>query len=241
MLDDKHVLDLLPAYALGSLDEGEAVRVSEHLPGCSECRSELEAYQTVAAQLSLGGRETDPPQGLKRRLFDQLRLPDQSKSMKPDETRQRPVPRLLAAWSVVSLVLILVLAFGSVFLWQRINQLEGSSRPGGMYAFSLNGTEFLPEAAGYLIVGADGQNGAIIVDKLPPLDPDMEYQLWLIRDGEFTSGALLAVDEMGYGGRRVSAPDNLLTYAAASMTIEPAGGSTSPTGEVVLVGTLSIP
>ena len=241
MLDDKHVIDLLPAYALGSLDEGEAVRVSEHLPGCLECSSELDAYQTVAAQLALGGRETDPPMGMKKRLFDQLRLPDQSRSIKSEEVRHRRVPRLLAAWSVVSLVLILVLSLGSVYLWQRINYLVDASRPGGMYAFSLNGTDILPDAAGYLIVGADGENGAVIVDKLPPLDPDMEYQLWLIREGEFTSGASLAVDEMGYGGRRVSAPDNLLTYSAASMTIEPTGGSISPTGEIVLVGTLSSP
>jgi anti-sigma-K factor RskA len=241
MLDEKHVLDLLPAYAIGSLDEGEAVRVSEHLPGCLECSSELDAYQMVAGQLAMGGREIDPPLGLKMRLFDQLRLSDQSRSMKPEETRQRLLPRVLTAWSVVSLVLILVLALGSVYLWQRINLLEQSSRPGGMYAFSLNGTDTLPDAAGYLIVGADGENGAVIVDKLPPLDPEMEYQLWLIREGEFTSGASLAVDEMGYGGRRVSAPDNLLTYSAVSMTIEPAGGSTSPTGEIVLVGTLSSP
>jgi anti-sigma-K factor RskA len=91
-------------------------------------------------------------------------------------------------------------------------------------------------------VGADGRNGAIIVDKLPPLDPETEeYQLWLIRDGEHTSGAILAVDEMGYGGRRVSAPDNLLTYTTVRMTIESLGGSPNPTGEVVLVGTLTSP
>jgi anti-sigma factor RsiW len=72
MLDDNHVIDLLPAYSLGSLDGGEAARVSEHLPGCLECRIELDVFQMVTAQLALGARESDPPQGLKRRLFDQL-------------------------------------------------------------------------------------------------------------------------------------------------------------------------
>lgn len=241
MIDDKHVIDHLPAYALGSLDDEEAVQVSDHLSVCSECRSELETYQTVAAQLALAGVESNPPPSLKNNLFDQLQIPQTTKSRDDGKERQWLAPRVLTVWSLVSLFLILALAVGSIFMWQRINQLEQSARPGGMYSFALIGTEILPQAAGYLIVGADGRNGAVIVDKLPLLDADKEYQLWLIREGEFTSGALLAVDEMGYGGRRVSAPDNLLTYSAVSMTVEPAGGSPNPTGEVVLVGTLTSP
>jgi anti-sigma-K factor RskA len=239
MLEENHVIDLLPAYSLGCLDEEQVSQVSEHLPGCSECRSVLDAYQSVAAQLALAGDESDPSPSLKGRLFDQLRIPQPIETKTSGEDRWRVAPRILSAWSVVSLLLILALALGSLYLWQRINQLEGASRPGGMYAFSLNGTDIMPDGAGYLIVGADGRNGAVIVDKLPPLEPDAEYQLWLIRDGEFTSGALLTVDEMGYGGRRVSAPDNLLTYSMVNITIEPVGGSDNPTGEVILVGTLS--
>ena len=241
MIDDKHVIDQLPAYALGSLENEEAIQVSDHLSVCSECQSELETYQTVAAQLALAGVESNPPPSLKNNLFDQLQIPQTTKSRDDGKERQWLAPRVFTVWSLVSLFLILALAVGSIFMWQRINQLEQSARPGGMYSCALIGTEILPQAAGYLIVGADGRNGAVIVDKLPLLDADKEYQLWLIKDGEFTSGALLAVDEMGYGGRRVSAPDNLLTYTAVSMTVEPAGGSPNPTGEVVLVGTLTNP
>ena len=242
MPDNNHVTDLLPAYALDSLDEDEAVQVSEHLSDCTECQSELYAFQAVAAQLSLTGPVSDPPPDLKRQLFDRVQKPLPTAETPVQKPQEPWIPRLLSAWSVVSLVLILALGLGSVYLWQRIIRLEESNRPGGMYAFSLIGTEKIPDAAGFLIIGADGRNGAIIVDKLPPLDPETEeYQLWLIRDGEHTSGALLAVDEMGYGGRRVSAPDNLLTYSAVRMTIEPVGGSHNPTGEVVLVGTLTSP
>ena len=241
MVDDKHVIELLPAYALGILDEEKAVQVSDHLSECQACRFEYEAYQEVTAQIALAGVESDPSPGLKEHLFDQVGIPRSVSVPGSGERRGWLNLSFLSAWSVVSLVLILALTFGSIYMWQRINQLEQSARPGGMYSFAMNGTELIPDAAGYLIVGADGRNGAVIIDKLLPLDEDMEYQLWLIRDGEFTSGALLAVDEMGYGGRRVSAPENLLTYSAVSMTIEPAGGSTSPTGEIVLVGTLTNP
>ncbi len=242
MLDNNHVIELLPAYALGCLDEDEAVQISEHLSDCSICQSELDAYQTVTAQISLAGAITEPPPVLKQQLFDRLQIPRSSPSASSRKYRWGLAPRFLSAWGVVSLLLILALSAGSFYMWQRINRLEQTNRPGGMYAFSLNGTEIKPDAAGYLIIGEDGRNGAVIIDKLPPLDPEVEeYQLWLIRNGEYTSGALLAVDEMGYGGRRVSAPDNLLTYSAVSMTIEPAGGSPHPTGEVVLVGALTSP
>ena len=53
MMEDKHVLKSLPAYALGSLDESEAQLVAEHLAGCHICRSELSAFQDVAGQLAL--------------------------------------------------------------------------------------------------------------------------------------------------------------------------------------------
>jgi len=241
MIEDKHVIDLLPAYALGSLEEDEADQVSEHLTGCSLCQSEFAAYQSVANQLALAGVESDPPPDLKNQLFNQLGIPQFTTTHEASSDGWRLAPRILSAWSFASLLLIVALAVGSIYMWQRIIRLEQAARPGGMYSFALNGTENIPDAAGYLIVGADGRNGAIIVDKLPPLDAEFEYQLWLIRDGEFTSGAVLAVDEMGYSGRRVSAPDNLLTYSAASVTVEPAGGSNHPTGEIVLAGTLSRP
>jgi anti-sigma-K factor RskA len=241
MIDTEHVLDLLPAYSLGSLEEEETIKVSEHLSGCSLCQSEFASYQAVSAQLALAGVESDPPPDLKNQLFDQLGIPPSITTRESSSDRPRLAPRLLSVWSLASLILIIALAVGSIYMWQRINRLEQAARPGGMYSFALNGTDDIPGAAGYLIVGADGRNGAIIVDKLPPLDAEFEYQLWLTRDGEFTSGALLAVDEMGYSGRRVSAPDNLLTYSAASVTVEPAGGSNQPTGDIVLVGTLSRP
>jgi anti-sigma factor RsiW len=51
MLNELHVLESIPAYVLGSLEEDEARLVAEHLAGCYQCRKELETYQEVADQL----------------------------------------------------------------------------------------------------------------------------------------------------------------------------------------------
>ncbi len=60
MSDEVHVLDLLPAYALGSLDLDEVSRVEDHLSSCLICRNESDSFQAVADQLSFAMPATAP-------------------------------------------------------------------------------------------------------------------------------------------------------------------------------------
>jgi anti-sigma-K factor RskA len=147
----------------------------------------------------------------------------------------------MPAWGVVSLLMIVGLAVANVWLWGRVDRLEVATAPGGMRAVPLTATGAAPEASGFVIIGADGRNGALIVDRLPALGSDREYQLWLIRDGERTSGAVFDTDDSHYRGQRITAPVSLFEYAAVSITIEPAGGSPQPTGDEVLGGPLFNP
>jgi anti-sigma-K factor RskA len=78
----------------------------------------------------------------------------------------------------------------------------------------------------------------LVVDKLQPLAENQEYQVWLQRDSTEISGGTFAVDEDGYRGLRIVAPESLLTYTSVEVTIEPAGGSSNPTGPQVLNGSL---
>ena len=132
------------------------------------------------------------------------------------------------------LLLILLLAASNLILWQRVNQLELNPGPGSMQAIPLVNTGIYPDATGFLIISADGLSGALIVDELPQLGEDKTYQLWLLRDGESASGALFSVDELGYGGTRVRAPESLFNYASAIITIEPVDGSHYPTTDQLL-------
>lgn len=239
MSADTHVLELLPAYALGSLDDPERRLVSDHLASCSACTAELAGYQTLTAQLALAAPDARPSPDLKRRLL--ARLPA-SPPAQPQPTRLswwRSLPhfaqRPALAWGVASSLLILVLLASNLFLWQRVTRLE-TLRSGGMRAIPLTG--MVPGAAGFVLIGADGQNGAFVVDALPTLEPDRQYQLWLLQNGQRTSGAVFSVDEFGYGGGRIRAPKNLFEYSGCDVSIEPAGGSSAPTGDQVLAGPL---
>lgn len=241
MFNDTHVLDLLPAYALGSLDADEADRVEEHLQSCWICRAESSTFQYVAEQLSFAVPPESPSPGLKGRLLQRVQSVRPQPRVPAQATRRPLLERLLPAWGLASLGLILTLAAFNVLLWQRLNQLEFITSPGGMRAIPLSAVNASSGATGFIIVSANGDNGALVVDGLPPLDADRQYQLWLIRDGERTSGAVFSTDEENYGGTRVRVAGSLLEYSAVDITIEPTGGSSRPTGVTVLGGSLFNP
>ena len=243
MSNEAHVEDLLPAYATGSLEADELQRVKEHLLSCWICRNESSSFETIAEELSLAAPAAVPSAALKDRLMQRV----QSAPPKKREQVSEPIPsrpfweRLLPAWGLASLFLIIGLAASSFILWQRVSSLETATSPGGMRAVSLSATDAAPGATGFVLISANGDDGALIVDGLPPLGEDQEYQLWLIRDGERTSGAVFSTDERSYAGMRIRAPRSLLDYSAVGITIEPAGGSAYPTGAQVLRGTLRTP
>lgn len=240
MSEDAHVLDLLPAHALGSLDADEVRRVEEHLLGCLICRNESDSFRAAAEQVSLAAPVAVPSPALKERLMQRLQ------SAHPAGSPSQPVPtrsfweRLLPAWGLASLFLIVALAGFNFILWQRMDQLEFSS-PGGMRAAPLSPPDAASPATGFVLVSADGDDGALVVDGLPPLGDEQQYQVWLIRNGQRTSGAVFSTDENHYGGTRIRAPRSLLEYSAVGITIEPTGGSPQPTGTQVLAGPLVNP
>lgn len=236
MIEDMHILELLPAYVLGSLDDAEARLVSEHLAGCHMCRAELSAYQNVANQLAFAAPEVFPSQNLKSRLIERIQ------DLKPAPPQRLGLNRrFVPVGTMIGALLILVLLVSNILFWQRLNHLEVLAGPLGMRAIVLQNTESAPRASGFVIMSADGQEGVLVVDELPALDSQHEYQLWLVRNGSHTSGGVFPVDEGGYRGMRIDAPQTLLDYSSVRVTVEPAGGSENPTGDTVLDGSLFNP
>lgn len=239
---DAHVYELLPAFAVGALDSEDLARIEEHLAGCLICRDELRVLEETAAQLSLAAPSAAPSPELKERLMVRVQRTRPAVSTPTPAASSRPwFERLLPAWGLASLVMILALGAASLSLWQMVNKMDAFTSPGGMRAIPLSPTDPASTATGFVLVSADGDDGALIVDGLPPLDEEYEYQLWLMRDGERTSGAIFSTDENNYGGTRIRAPRSLLEYTSAGITIEPAGGSPQPSGERVLGGPLIVP
>jgi anti-sigma-K factor RskA len=239
MSDSVHVIELLPAYALGILEPEEAARVAEHLVGCASCRAELRSFQAVTDQLGLAAPEVMPPAELKRQILGLL----QTSAPAPEEEPRHSWWQQLAgwfqqgapAWGIASLILVVALVITNLWWWQQQMQPEQDFvTHGGMQVVAMAGTEAAPEATGTLVISEDGEYGTLIVDGLPSLGEDSTYQLWLIRDGQRTSGGLFSVNPEGYGALWISSPEPLSSYSAFGITLEPAGGSAGPTGDKVL-------
>jgi len=58
----------------------------------------------------------------------------------------------------------------------------------------LTGTEAAPGVTGTIVISTAGESGTLVVDGLPSLDEARQYQLWLIRDGQRTSGGVFSVN-----------------------------------------------
>jgi len=239
---DTHVLDLLPAYATGSLDADELQHVEEHLLSCWICRNESSAFQTVAGELRLAAPVAVPSVDLKDRLMQQVQFARSKgqERVSPRMLERPPWERFLPAWGLASLFLIVGLAAFSFIVWQRLNNLEFATAL-GMRAVPLSAMDAAPRATGFVVISADGDHGVLVVEGLMPLGESQQYQLWLIRDGQWTSGAVFSTDEHSYAGTRIRASRSLLDYSAVDITIEPTGGSSWPTGKQVLGGALRTP
>lgn len=238
MSTDTHVFDLLPAYALGCLDDDEVGLVSDHLADCPTCQAELQTYQRLSQELAFAAPDATPPPALRDKLMAAIQPA-------PPTTRSSPrlswwqavvgaVRRPVPAWSLIGVLLILVVATAYLWLWPSSIPSPIDRFPDTMQTIALHGTETAPEAQGIIVISSDGAHGALVVEDLPLLDLDHQYQLWLIKDGQRTNGGVFSVDSNGRNTMTIRPPNPLDSYSAFGVTIEPAGGSPGPTGDKVL-------
>jgi anti-sigma-K factor RskA len=228
---EQHVEELIPAYALGILDEAEAQQVARHLHHCDLCQRELEAYEAVAVELAQAVPEVAPPAELEARLLERVTQEKTRPAAAPASPWRESLAALKAAvagraWRpLLVLALILLVVTGSLALWQRLYRPETD-----FHTVRLAGAEAAPEANAIIVISSDGLHGTLVAENLPALPETQQYQLWLIADGERTDGGVFSVREHGYTNHYINAPRPLSEYQAFGVTIEPEGGSPGPTG-----------
>ena len=118
------------------------------------------------------------------------------------------------------------------------DELRGGARvlaAADVQTLDLAGQPAAPDARGRLFWSPTA-GGVFTVTGLPPVPPGRVYQLWLIPGTSPTSAALLDTDPEGRAMAAVTPPEGMTELVPAAVSLEPAGGATSPGGDVYLLG-----
>jgi anti-sigma-K factor RskA len=223
----------LEAYAFGTADPVRAARVQAHVATCPECAAALRDYREIVRLLPLGLPAARPPAGARARLLMRARGGGEMTAAPPPRPAPRELERSRLASLRLALVAVLLLVLTGVGV--AVNEEFGQGQVGYRWSVSMDGTENAPEADGMVVFASGGAQ--LLVSGLPPLSPDHVYQFWFARPDQYhVSRGVFTVDERGTASLPVEGPPQGQGFNRCGVTEEPAGGSTEPTGPVVLYG-----
>lgn len=218
-------------YALGALEEPEALAFAEHLRTCGRCREELAALQPVVDALPAAVAQHSAPAELRGRLLSTVRSEAELRgasrargaSAEPVSRRAREWRpwRLAAAGAAIAAVSAAVaLAFAA----------SGPSVGRAVHArASVRGA--------HAVLQVNGGHGLLRIAGMPQARPGHIYELWVERGGApHPTDALFTVSSTGRAA--VGVPGSLSGATAVMVTSEPLGGSRTPTSAPVIVARL---
>jgi hypothetical protein len=85
----------------------------------------------------------------------------------------------------------------------------------------------------------DSPEAVLVVEGMPRVQPGKIYQFWLARPGVQVPSVKFDVGEEGMTVLRIQAPAPVNQYDQVMVTVEQASGASSPSGEIVLSGSLN--
>lgn len=116
---------------------------------------------------------------------------------------------------------------------QQVLDLFSSSEA---QTIEIGGTEMTPEAKATLVFAPNADVAILLVNDLPQLGNDEVYQVLLVRGSEHDTAETFTVDAGGENILVVKSPSPMSIFDTVGVSIEPEGGSTQRTGEIVLLG-----
>jgi anti-sigma-K factor RskA len=74
----------------------------------------------------------------------------------------------------------------------------------------------------------------LVASDLPIPDESQQYQLWMKKNGRQVSGGVFPVTSTGYAVVEIQSKESLSNFRSFEITLEPAGGSSTPTGPLFM-------
>ena len=252
MRPDAHTL--VAAYAVHAVDERERADVVAHLDECDTCRDDLRVFRETATVLATAAAEA-PPARMRAAVLARARTTPQL----PPVTGERggAVVAAGAASSVprsgtttrtlfglaASVVTVVALGAGGFALVQSDRLGDAQQQQAAVQrvlsaddVVTLSGVPQLPDGLqgdDEVVVLASASRGAAILlpAGLPKAPEGSTWQAWTVTGGRATSAGTFDVASR----EAVALQASVAGADAVAVTLEPAGGSRSPSTDPVLV------
>jgi anti-sigma-K factor RskA len=265
-VDHEELRSRLGAFVLGALAPGEQAEVRAHLAVCDQCAAEVRTLRPIVDALALTVEPVEPPASVRQRILSATAAQAATAAVKPSTgAKSRSVLPWLAA--AASLVLAAALGVYASQLRGRVQTLEqelreailqvqaGQRQTAQARLVATTAQRELsvlaaPDVAHVDLKGVAAASQAsaralwsrsrgllVTTANLPALPPGRTYQLWVI------SGKMPPISDNwtfkpdASGSVMFPTPATLPPPTAIAVSIEPEGGSTSPTA-VYLIGSL---
>ena len=261
-MDPRRIEELLPFYALDALTDEERGLVEEYLREHPDARAQMQEMGEAASALPYGVAAVEPAPRTKQALMARIAVDVRARSSskeQPSHPRAMRFANIFRAFSmgvaVIAMVWAIVLNFQLSQLrkevstlntalvaqsksLQQINAQLTQAGSSAVKTISLKGTKARPQAQGQLIADPKSDSAVLVIAGLAQLEVGKTYQVWLIQGQTPVSAGLLSVDASGQAVLIVTSDVSISSFSALGISIEPDGGSTQPTGDIVVLSDL---
>jgi anti-sigma-K factor RskA len=250
MKDHAQFAEDLALYAMGALDDQACPELEAHLGTCGECRRELDALRGDLAMVALAATGPQPPQRARQRLTQALGAePQSAPGLQPGMVVGRLRPRWLSLAPIAIALAMAITSLGLLLEVQRLKSaLEAERRDS---AHNREIVEMLkdPKAQQNILVPVnypqqpqvktiyvrDKGHVLVIANNLAELPAGKAYQLWMLTgEGQPMACGTFKTDWRGHSMKLHSMKTAGVDAKGFAITIEPEGGSETPTPPIVM-------
>lgn len=237
-------------FVLGILDADKRRVFEAHLVECGECAAEVASLRPVVGALATAVPQVTPRPEMRDRVLGHM-IPSGASLSSLNETRDDP-ERVERSGSIAWLPLAaaVVVAAGAAIYAVRVHQQVADLQGQLVQAQSATSVLAAPDLARIdlegQVVAHDARARALwsrtrglvfSAANLPALPAGKVYQVWVVTAQAPVSAGLLVPDVSGGGTAYYMTPQDIGAPVAVAVTLEPAGGVSTPTGDKYLVGT----
>jgi anti-sigma-K factor RskA len=226
--------DLKGAYALGALSEEERREVEDYLGEHPELGAEVDDLESVANLLALAPQEHEPSPKLRRDLLRRISSSSDVTPALDPSARQNGLGRLFGPGGLAAAAALALVAIG-MFAWnaslQEENQTLQGELEGQQKSYALQSTGEAQEVRGE-VVRLGYERVVLVAEDLPSPPEGETYQAWIMREDVPEPAGLFEPNDTGAAAAPIEG--SIEGADAVAVTVEPSGGSSSPTSDPLM-------